>query len=337
MNRLILRCKTYSKHKKLRLNFVRWSFFVTFAAMIQELPRYENVEDYYKEPLLEYVVKVANHFWKCYDSKKRMMINSVVPEDFCKRYHEGKINTVSRQNFLYAVEINDTLKAYKIDVDKFWYLCLLVKDYSEGQTLKASLSNPTHKEEINLLIAELGKLTHDQKGLQDKMMKVEPAIPANRPKAQENIIKTDLNGKLTLRIEKNKAITITDGQTLVILREALARGLRFFRNDSILNTAPTAPHDASILGIQYRVVLFYNYMKWFLEQFTPQKKGTVSIDKTLLISRLIYVLDIDADPQYYDTRDNIDNRGKKEYLLNKIKRYKDISVPVRNLYYRDRI
>ena len=316
---------------------VRWSFIITFAAMIQELPRYENVEDYYKESLLEYVVKVANNFWKCYDSKKRMMVNSVVPEDFCKRYHEGKINTKFRQIFLDAIEIIDTLKAYKIDIDKFWYLCLLVKDYSEGQTLKASLSNPTHKEEINLLIAELGKLTHNPKGLQDRMMRYEPARSASRPKAQENIIKTDMSGKLTLRIEKDKAITITDGQTLVILREALAKGLRSFHNDSILNSAPTAPYDASILGIQYRVALFYNYMKWFLEQFTPQRKRTVSVDKTLLISRLIYVLDIDADPLYYDTQDYIDNRGKKEHLRNKIKRYIDISIPVRNLYYRDRI
>ena len=319
------------------MNFVRWSFFVTFASMIQELPRYENVEDYYKESLLEYVVKVANNFWKCYDSKKRMMVNSVVPEDFCKRYHEGKINTKFRQSFLDAIEIIDTLKAYEIDIDKFWYLCLLVKDYSEGQTLKASLSNPTHKEEINLLIAELGKLTHNQKGLQDRMIRFEPARSASQPKAQEHLIKTDISGKLTLRIGTDKAITITDGQTLVILREALAKGLRSFHNNSILNSAPTAPYDASILGIQYRVALFYKYIKWFLEQFTPQRKRTVSIDKTLLISRLIYVLDIDADPLYYDTRDNINNRGKKEHLRNKIKRYMDISIPVKNQYYRDRI
>lgn len=305
--------------------------------MIQDLPKYENVEDYYKESLLEYVVKVANHFWECYDSKNKMMINSVVPEDFCKRYHEGKINTAFRQNFLDAVEINDTLKAYKIDIDKFWYLCLLVKDYTEGQTLKASLSNPTHKEEINHLIAELGKLTHNQKGLQEKMMRFESLRSTFQPKAQEHIIKTDMSGKLTLRIGKDKAITITDGQTLVILREALAKGLGFFHNNSILNSAPPAPHDASILGIQYRVALFYNYMKWFLEQFTPQGKKLVSIDKALLISRLIYVLNIDADPRYYDTRNNINNRGKKEHLLSKIKRYMDISVPVRNQYYRDRI
>ena len=153
----------------------------------------------------------------------------------------------------------------------------------------------------------------------------------------EHLIKTDISGKLTLRIGTDKAITITDGQTLVILREALAKGLRSFHNNSILNSAPTAPYDASILGIQYRVALFYKYIKWFLEQFTPQRKRTVSIDKTLLISRLIYVLDIDADPLYYDTRDNINNRGKKEHLRNKIKRYMDISIPVKNQYYRDRI
>ena len=37
--------------------------------------------------------------------------------------------------------------------------------------------------------------------------------------------------------------------------------LRSFHNNSILNSAPTAPYDASILGIQYRVALFYKYIK----------------------------------------------------------------------------
>lgn len=305
--------------------------------MIQELPIHEDIKAYYDEPLLEYLVIVSNHFWECYDSKIRMMVNSVVPEDFCRRYHEGKIKTAFRQKYLEATEIQDTLKAYRIDTQKFWYLCLLVKDYSEGQTQKASLSNPTHKEELQLLLAELGKLTNSANGLREKLTRFEPLISTLQPKAQDHIIKTEIGGKLTLRIGESRTIVITDEQTLVILREALAFGLRSFHNNSLLNSAPPAPHDASILGIQYRVALFYKYMMWFLEQFNPRRSKMVSIDKTLLISRLIYILEIDTDPLYYEQRDYINNRGKKEHLLNKIKRYKDITIPVRNLYYRDRI
>lgn len=322
-------------HKKLRLDLFRWSLFVIFATMIQELPKYENLRACYDEPLLEYVVTVSNHFWKCYDSKRRWMINSVVPEDFCKRYYGGEIKTAFQSQYLEATEIQDTLKAYRIDTQKFWYLCLLVKDYAEGQTKVASLSNPTHKEEIDRLIAELGKLTPNQNGLHEKLIRFEPFTTVFRPKARKNTINTVTTGKLTLRIGQEKIITITDEQTLVILRETLISGLRFFRNDSLLNSAPPAPHDASILRIQYRVALFYKYMMWFLKQFKPQRSKMVSIDKTLLISRLIYILEIDTDPLYYEKRDYIDNRGKKVHLLNKIKRYKDISIPVENLYYRD--
>lgn len=315
----------------------RWSFLVTFAAMIQELPIYEDTKAYYDEPLLEYVVKVSNHFWECYDSKRLRMISSVVPEDFCRRYHDGIIKTAFQQKYLEATEIQDTIKDYNIDPIKFWYLCLLVKDYSEGQTQKASLSNPTHKEELQLLLAELEKLTNNAQGLREKLMRFEPFRSTLQPKAQEHLIKTETSGKLTLRIGENKTVVITDEQTLVILREALTYGLKNFHNNSLLNSAPPAPHDASILGIQYRIALFYNYLKWFLEQYKPQKTKMVSTDKTLLISRLIYVLDIDSDPRYYDTRNYIDNKAKKGHLLNKIKKYKDISIPVKNLYYRDRI
>lgn len=205
--------------------------------MIQELPIHENTGAYYSEPLLEYVIKIANHFWECYDSKRLWMIDSVVPEDFCKRYHEGKIKTGFLQKYLEAAEIMDTLRAYNLDTDKFWYLCLLVKDYSEGQTQKASLSNPTHKEEINRLIAELGKLTHNQKGLRERLIRFEPVGSALQPTAQEHIIKTETIGKLTLRIGEGKTIVITDEQTLVILREALTWGFKSFHNNSFTSVS----------------------------------------------------------------------------------------------------
>ena len=50
-------------YRKLRLNLVRWSLFIIFASMIQELPIHEDRWAYiFDEPLVDYICKVANNY-----------------------------------------------------------------------------------------------------------------------------------------------------------------------------------------------------------------------------------------------------------------------------------
>lgn len=316
---------------------LRWSFFVTFASMIQKLPLYEDSKAYYDEPLLEYALKTTNHFWKYYRRKRRCFDGSQVIKDFCIRYNENEIKKLPtiKKAYLETAEIQETLKAYDLDVDKFWYLCIMAKDYAEGQTLVASVKNPTHREEIQMLISKLEKLSPNKSYI-DKICRHEPYTLKSKPVFTNNIIKTVLDGKLTLKIDKDKTLTISDGQTLVIIREALSVFLRHMpkSNNSYLDSAPPFPFNAKQLGIQYRVALFYKYMMWFLNQFTPSPNSIVSTDKRLLISRLIYILNIDNDPRYFDRDELHTIAGKIVFLKNKIKLIKDLEFPVQNQYYK---
>ncbi len=311
-------------------------FFVTFAAMIQELPIHDGLKAYYNEPLLEYSIQTANRFWRYYDKKMRIMQASHVIEDFCKRYHDGKIKKLQdiQIKYLEASEVQETLKTYGLDVSKFWYLCILVKDFAEGQTIESSTENPTHREELQMLISELEKLTPN-KSFIDKICRFEPATPVNKPAAQQNLIKTEVEGCLTLKIDGNKKIAINDGQTLVLLREALSLFLnRMPRgNNSYLDSAPPFPYNATLLGVQFRVAIFYECMMWFLDQYKPDVKQYLSIDRRLLISRLIYVFEIDNDPRYYDKDDLHTVEGKISFLKNKIKRIRGVNLPTKNKYY----
>lgn len=338
MTKLLNMClANESNSRKLRLNFVRWSFFVTFATMIQELPKYENIKDCYDEPLLKYAITLANHFWPFYDKKKRIMEESHVVEDFYMRYQDGKLKKLSEimVNYSEASEVQETLAVYGFDTAKFWYLCLLVKDFAEGQTIKASTENPTHREELQKIIFELEKLTPNKSYI-DKIQRFEPASPKKKPIPQSNIIKTEVDGELTLRIGNGEETVISDGQTLVLIREALSSFLKMMpkRNSSYLDTAPPYPNNATLLGIPYRVLVFYNCMMWFLNQYKPISKVNISIDRRLLISRLVYVLDIDNNPSYYDKNDLHTVEGKIQHLKNTIKRIKKLKLPVQNKYYK---
>lgn len=315
----------------------RWSFFVTFAAIIQELPIHEDSMAYYNEPILEYAIKVTGHFWKYYRRVKRSFDTSQVVKDFCIRYNEQKIKNLPSiyKAYMETAEIQDTLKAYSLDFTKFWYLCIMAKDYAEGQTLLSSINNPTHREEIQMLISKLEKLTPNKSYI-EKIRRHEPCTFKSKPTFTNNIIETELDGKMTLRIGKERTLTICDGQTLVLLREALSYFLRFMpkHNSSYLDSAPPYPYNAAQLGIQYRVAEFYKYMMWFFNQFTASRNSSVSTDKRLLISRLIYVLDIDNDPRYFDREEFHTNAGKIAFLKNKIKLIKDLELPVQNQYYK---
>ena len=144
--------------------------------MIEELPYYEDWADVYNEPLFEYVNEVSNKFWPdaepYWDSetgKEEIDFSlSRVPCQFAKRYKDGKIDisrlplylnassdgksikqhhgldddikeqdlTLIEKNRIYA-----TLRAYGLDVSKFWYLCICIKDYVVDLTINAVASN----------------------------------------------------------------------------------------------------------------------------------------------------------------------------------------------------
>lgn len=265
----------------------------------------------YNEPLLEYVIKVANHFIPDVEPIEKVLMDSVAPDTFVSRYTEGFIDTGRLDKYLASEEVIDTVKAFGLDVDKFWYLCLFIKDVAEGYTVDAVKKNPTHREELKNLVAELDKL--------------EPEIKSNR------FVSVKGTGELILKVGKHP-IKITDGRTLTLINYAVTKLLdELADNNELLDSASIDFNQKKDLKPVYQIYLFNKYLSWFMKPLVADKASLASKDKNLLISRMIFILGISDDESYFEEYN--DKGDKLNFLKNNLRRYQEVEIPTHNSYY----
>ena len=127
---------------------------------------------YSDEALLDYMVEVANHFCpyydpECYeiivgeDGKRRegkrtpQLLPSTHPNCFGNRFGEGKIDGFREEEYLNDQGLQKMLKNFGIDKDKFWYLCLYVKDYSLDRTTNSIATENSPKEDLDDILESI--------------------------------------------------------------------------------------------------------------------------------------------------------------------------------------
>ena len=95
----------------------------------------------------------------------------------------------------------------------------------------------------------------------------------------------------------------------------------------------TKIHKAPI----YNIVLFNMILKWFLKDKVADKtiytsnENKISKDKSLLISRMIFILGISDDESFFD--EYKEDGSKLNYLKNYLKKYKSLKKPTYNSRY----
>lgn len=238
----------------------------------------------------------------------------------CDKDFEG----IESQNRLrsYSGEIASTLKAYGLDTTKFWYLCLMIKDFVEGATKKGCIiGTATHRSEIFDLIKQLNSLKPD-------------LFPSMEPK--------DIEMELCLKIKKKhsknaKNITVTkNGHTLLLIQEALSSFILANSNRSSRVDSPVFdPKALSFLkeekSLHVKIALFYRYLIWFLNKQTVNKEFisnsnySVPTSKNLLIARMAYFTGLT------DNEDFLNKDG--EYLRTYISGYEKVKIDTVNMYY----
>ena len=291
--------------------------------MIEELKDFDrNIDSYdYKEPLLEYAEEVANHFWGTYDPTKYVLedgtevegqcLPSIVPHDFACRYLDGKIDKRKEAAYIESKEIQDTIKAFGLDSTKFWYMCLMVKDYVESRTKKAIKLNPTHREELVNLVNRIDQLEHS----------------IDNPFEYEGIV------ELSVKIGKEKRYSITDGTTIGVIRFAIAKLLEEtpqFHNT--LDSVRLNRNEEVDLPLVYHIYMFNYYISWFMKDIKGIKGVYASKDKSLLISRMIYILGISDDKRYY--QEYTESGDKLNFLKQNLSKYKNIDIKtISNTYF----
>lgn len=247
----------------------------------------------YSDPSLEYIINLAG-------------------EEVVSFYLRlSSIDTSRKQKYLDSEEVQDTLRAFHLDAEKFWYLCLFIKDVVEGYADGIDAVSP--REEISQLVALLNKVKSDFK--------------------RDGTYSLKSNAMLSLKVDK-KTVKIENPLTLGIIKAILYKFLQTdnkLLDDSSFNM--TKIHKAPI----YKIALFNMLLKWFLKDKVADKAiyasngNKISKDKSLLISRMIFILGISDDESFFD--EYKEDGSKKDYLKNYIKKYKNIEVPTYNSRY----
>jgi len=264
--------------------------------MIEPLPRHEDEWAYYEsEPLFEYVTRVSDMMGEIatdinpdgsYESTPHLL-----PFSFASAYHENKIDLKGVNQVVYEKsEIQDTLKAFGLDSSKFWYLCLFIKWKVDWEVKSARVFPKEPLEKLKDLQAEFEKL--------------------NFTKVRGKYV-TSKTAELTFKVKGSKAYTINDKDTLAILNNII--------NDYLLTT-PTKGYllhesERVDLPIATKMYLFNKYLTWFIAPLKADRKIHACKDKSLLVSRMLYILGV------YDHAGGVEEmnegNGNKKHKMNK--------------------
>lgn len=277
------------------------------------------------EPLLDYVKEITNKiFAPQFDALMKDPEISISPNYvpsfhgiFASRYisRDIKIFKESQNRYAEDEEVLSALLAYGLDLEKFWYLLVWVKDYVDSCTLNVPKYHKSPAEE-----------------LMDFVMYIKPIYP---PKGQEYNFPKE-TGSIKVKIGKRRCLELKNPYTLKVIEDAIQLYMKehndeqhsdLYRfeaeyegpidlddNDALVklkNNIHTLPE-----GDRMRRFFAYYYLKLFfkgrkivnnsgyVEDFFPdtEERG-VGVDTGIdwLISRLIHIIAI-AQPQdhYYD-------------------------------------
>ena len=276
--------------------------------MIEPLPRHEDEWAYYEsEPLFDYVCQVSDMMGEIvtdinpdgsYESTPHLQ-----PFRFASDYLNGKIDTQSsiRMDLYESPDIQDTLRAFGLDSSKFWYLCLFIKWRVDYECKTAFVFPTSTKEKLHNLISEFEKLSLEFQG-----GKFVSKVPAT----------------LTFKVNGGKTITIDDANTLTFIGAAIESFLEQQDTDDLItsNSYGISELEKVDLSVRTKIYLFNEYLSPFVKPLEAIKGIYASKDKSLLISRMIYVFRVSEDKKLYT---DLNEKSKKQnQLKGYLSRYK---------------
>lgn len=282
-------------------SFIRMFFFDYYYD-------YYFLSDEYS-PLFDYVDKWANKFCPSYDPEEEQIMPSEIPFIFVRRYLCGMIPNVEEIKTEYenSEELLNTLDAYDIDKSKYFYLCLMLKDYIDGfnDALKIQLS---HIDVIKEFIDKLDEMIPD--------------------KNLWSLGKAEHGAELTLKVDGVKGVFKTTNKVLInTINFCISEFYHKYKDKNTeLNYAPFDFNDRKSISKTEKAFLFCKYLDWFLED---KKYVGRALDRSkwLLKSRSYYVFEISENldkDKYYTYYNGINT------LRDLIKKCKDPSKKVHN-------
>ena len=298
------------------------------------------------EPLLEYVWEVANHFVS-YEGDisiapakfvNRYITSKLTPEENVLRLKEmgvdksledfiapnfKKMKMSFKDRFLENEDLQNTIKAFGLDVSKLWYLLLFVYDYIEDFGTNAPSLKKSEVQDIGDFVDSLsnssgitlinGKkknfVTSEKKTIEFIQLALDYYITTYNDIINQNLLQKE---KLKLLKEIGLNHFLEHGQAID------------FENKTNLE-------------ITFKKWKFADMFQFFLKDRKADKKKLshknvkVSADKMMFISRLIYTVGYDG--KRYNEEYHSDC-SKNRMLSNLLRKYKNEDFPdFANHYY----
>lgn len=203
----------------------------------------------------EYIIKVANKNWG---------INTSIPVKFYLRWRDGHIKTKMPESYLNDIDIQDTLRAFHLDAEKFWYLCVFILDVVEG-FMTDTVEEITPMDELISLCNALTKVKSqievedgkiDVEKLKDVIVESDCEIKTYANKW----IPIESNSVLSLKVGNKKMISITNQSTLRTIQYILQDFIQNHRTDEYLNDSTFTAKRGKDKPAMMKLVLFNRYL-----------------------------------------------------------------------------
>lgn len=317
---------------------------------IQELPDYKahrsEIDKYLDEPLFEYIWKVADCFLPVVDYDGEIS-ESQAPIIFANRYIESKLtsdekykrfidffpnnnidsakqyyeertglDTSFKDTFFNDEEIQNTLKAFRIDLNKFWYLLLFVNDV----VIDVCTNAPSRKS------SQVDKVNEMLKGISEATEVITKKNGRKNYETQDEFTLNVLQASINYFIQTYNNIVNTSDTTQECKKRLEQLGLRGMFKDWV----ELIYKEKVGLEKSHKTRLFAEMFQYFLKgievdrEVVKKSKEKISTDKLLLISRLTHIIGLQGK-DYYEryTEDGKENRK----LSNLLNRYRNEPLP----------
>ena len=231
---------------------------------------------------------------------------------FIRRYNQNKLyGNFTYEDYIANEDIQNTLKGLGIDIDKFWFLLLFIFDYTCGTCLDGMKATGIGIEQL---------------------IKFAKAIADNHKEINQFGVIFKKPITVSVKIEGKHQIVIDNANAIGYLATTIANNLKEIEEHPWMQSQQVSISTHAEEKESVQIWLFYKMFNDFfnLEPYNKQfnvrqKKGsTISLSKTLLISRLIYFTKLSKHSKFSDDED---------VLKGYIKQYKDKRIDTVNSIY----
>lgn len=268
------------------------------------------------DPRLEYMEQIATLYVPDIDidpsTGEKYICGTAALPFFINRYNQnGLYGHFTYEDYTGNESIQEMLKGLGIDIDKFWFLLLFIFDYTCGTCLDGIKATGVGVEQLT---------------------KFAKAIADNHKEVNQFGVSFKKPITISVKVEGKHQIIIDNANAIGYLAAVIANNLKeieehpWMQIQQVRMNTSTEEKESIQIWLFYKMFNDFFNLKPYNKLFNVrQKKGsTVSLSKTLLISKLIYFTKLSKNKNFSE-----DEFTLKGY----IKQYKDKKIDTINSIY----